>query len=688
MRVEPESVGGSHADISRERLTQQDGDSRRGSIMSTQTFPESGPLPVLPTLANEKIIASGNGITVAIAQAEPVIFLEDADSGDSSKAAMLRGHLHIKVTKTTKIKRILLTFKGVVNATWSESLPSQKHFYRDSRGVMTHIWPFYNDRYITQQNRYGADYFRLLHPKKGAPTYPTSGLFPRSRSSVSLDRMAKEFRRLSLPHSSSRSFTSDEFAAPSTSAQTGYTLFQPGDYIYNFELPIDSHFPETIKTDYGSVKYSLEAFVERAGVFRPNISGSKEVLLVRTPSQNSLEQVEPIAISRSWEDQLHYDIIISGKSFPLGAQIPIAFKLTPLAKVSCHRIKVYVSETALHWSLGNVEHRTDKNRQILLFDKRAGFPVISTYPGSKLRITSGGGIRWEDREAAARGVEISDPMCTNLLGDVESDFGAGPTEMEFDVQLPTCPLMRNVESAQKLHCDSAYDNITINHWIRIVLRLSRPDENYSHKRRHFEISIDSPFHILSCLAKQSNLALPHYTSPTSAPSAEYECGCPDARPLAPPTSMNTGLGDLNMILNISNASDGSPIYTPQSSSSESVDRAREDTQPTDSGDSLNMRTRPIHLIRVPSFAPPPFEDIPPPPPVMTPPPDYAAIMPNQDPNRGLVDYFQRLHQAEQEYDQNTRGNARVDVPLTPGGRVHRSIEIPRGFFPGVEAITK
>ncbi|EFW21232.1 hypothetical protein CPSG_01389 [Coccidioides posadasii str. Silveira] len=669
------------ADVLRDRL--QNDDSARSSISSDAPS-------VLPPLANEKLVASGNGISVSIAQTEPVIFMEGFDAREASKTSMLRGHLHLKISKSTKIKKIYLTFKGAVHSAWPEGVPGKRAQYNDDHSLMTHTWPFFNAQFGSAENGYGADFVQLTRPQGGKEGLGISTIevFNKAHSASSMERVGmKELRSLSLKHTPSRSFVKGEaYYNGQSVAQKGYKTFRPGDYIYNFELPIDSKLPETIKTDCASVKYWLDVSVERAGVFRPNLLGVKEVLFVRTPSQGSLEQVEPIAISRTWEDQLHYDIVISGKSFPLGAKIPIAFKLTPLAKVACHRIKVYVTETIQQWTSGKTAHRLDSSKQLLLFEKRADSASVSAYPGSRMRVTAGGGIHWDDRAAAAQGHEVVDPRRTSLLGDLESDFGAGPTEMEFDVQLPTCPLMKERDSSQRLHCDTTYENIEINHWIKashlflsiIVLRLSRPDEAYPKKRRHFEISIDSPFHILSCLATQSNIYLPSYSSPSSFPSEEYECGCPGAQPTtkAPYHAHSASPAQLSMLLNMSS----DPSFHPQPSSSTSSTSTLTADQADNSSESSNpsnIPTRPIHLIRIPSFAPPPFEDVPPPPPLVTPPPDYSTIIPTDDPSAGILDYFHRLHHAEQEYDENTRGNARVDVPLTPGGRVHRSIEIPR-----------
>lgn len=260
-------------------------------------------------------------------------------------------------------------------------------------------------------------------------------------------------------------------------AQKGYRTFQPGDYIYNFELPIDSRLPETIDVELGSVKYGLEAVVERAGAFRANLVGQKEVMMIRAPSEGSLEQVEPIAISRNWEDQLHYDIVISGKSFPLGSQVPIAFKLTPLAKVQCHRVKVFVTENIQYYTSNKRVHRLEPTRKIQLFEKRADSPSTSTYPGSSIRITAGGGIAYDYRDAAARGEEHIPRDHNNLLGNLDGEYNVGPTEMEFNVQLPSCHSMQDKDRLARLHFDTTYQGIQVHHWIKVML-LSHSKASY------------------------------------------------------------------------------------------------------------------------------------------------------------------------------------------------------------------
>lgn len=212
---------------------------------------------------------------------------------------------------------------------------------------------------------------------------------------------------------------------------------------------------------------------------------------------------------------------------------------------------------------------------------------------------------------------------------------------------------------------------------QIVMRLSRPDENDSTKRRHFEISIDSPFNILSCRATQANISLPAYSAGgvTAAPADEYDCGCPGAalrRRNTPPVSQAR--------IQAGNTSSES-IPNPGVARSWTNDTGGL-TMPTQAHlhDDPNIgQPRPMHLLRSPSFNPPAFDDDEPPPPLVTPPPLYDNIVPG-DSNSALADYFARL--ADETSDEDDRlDRSRVDYPLTPGGRVNRSMDITRTWLP-------
>lgn len=461
---------------------------RTESTMATEILPRpvaeaTSTVPQLstpfPPLRNEKIVATGSGLTVGIALTEPVLYLQGYDQHDpsSKKSAILRGQIHLKVTKSVKIKKISIQFRGHAQTDWPDGIPPKKIHFHDKKDLFTHGVVYFNHGDTAlMQNDYGAHYYQHAKPVSPVPgkdnvSATTRELFSKSGSTPSLGPTnGRDPKRLSVQtgRGHSRSFSRND-TPPNlqTQQQRNYRMFPVGDYLYSFEFPIDGSLPETIKTDLGFVRYDLEAIVERSGAFRPNLLGTMEIPVIRTPAEGSLEQVEPIAISRNWEDQLHYDIVISGKSFPMGSQIPIAFKLTPLAKVECHRIKVYVTENIQHWTADKSVHRLQPAKKVLLFEKRAESASTSTYPGSSMRVMAGGGIDWDHRAAAARGEEIVDRSRTNLLGNLATETGVGPTEMEFSVQLPSCHEMKGRDEAQRLHFDTTYENIQINHWIKV-----------------------------------------------------------------------------------------------------------------------------------------------------------------------------------------------------------------------------
>lgn len=342
-------------------------------------------------------------------------------------------------------------------------IPPKKSEYFEENEIMQHTWPFFNAQFSTAELGHGADSCRLYGNPCDSSISSAIGHLAYSASPVGIQPAmvgASSDRRMSLQLSQTRSFAKGDSFSGVSIAQRGYRVFTPGDYIYNFELPLESCLPETISTDLGSVKYELEGVIERPGAFRTNLVGKKDVTLIRCPAEASLECSEPIAISRTWEDQLHYDIVISGKSFPLGSTIPIAFKLTPLAKVRCHRIKIFITENIEYSCKNKKVHRLDPTKKVQLFEKRADGPSTSTFAGSSARVIAGGGFA-PSETGNGRDIDSSNGS-DNLLGDLHGEH-IGPTEMEFQVQLPGC----NVKEKDRIHFDTTYPNIQVHHWIKV-----------------------------------------------------------------------------------------------------------------------------------------------------------------------------------------------------------------------------
>ncbi|KAI0392940.1 hypothetical protein F5Y17DRAFT_332735 [Xylariaceae sp. FL0594] len=662
-----------------------------------------------------KPVASGSGVQCSIILAEPNVFLTGFDHDSRARresansTALLRGKLQLDVTKNVKLRSVTLKLHGRARTEWPEGIPPLKVDQYEEVSLRTQVLTFFNAMHESWETEFGNQCTYKLRQSSDIGSrggfHPTAATVSSPfRRGTSDSFSAKDYKRLSLQSVQARSFgKGDNPHTEGVPAKT-YKTFHPGTYEYSFELPIDHHQLETIKLQFGSVKWELEAFVERVGAFKPNLHGAKEVRIVRVPDQLSLEMTEPISISRQWEDQLHYDIMISGKSFPIGTKIPIAFKLTPLAKVQVHKLKVYVSESIEYWTADRKVTRRDHGRKILLFEKAAGKPLDKQFESSDIRILSGGELSPEERQEARavaqtrRGMEAYMSNTTpaplpspseNILGDLDLGLETywGPTEMEMNVQIPTCEQMAK-DRTLRLHPDCSWKNVQIYHWIKIVMRISRldPEDPSGKKRRHFEISIDSPFTVLDCRATQANTALPEYSAPEQPTYRQQtRCGCPDADVLTTDPSPSSSTGSIATVEYNglpANGDDSSIAVPPAAHVQHDLPGLSQPIQ------------RPIHLLRYPSFNPPAFDDDEPPPPMPTPPPQYDVVVgtPSVD---GLADYFARLAHYEDDSDSGdeiTRGPSRltertgrvnVPHPRTPGGRTvpSRSLEIQRPPIP-------
>ncbi|KAI1773593.1 hypothetical protein F4818DRAFT_452613 [Hypoxylon cercidicola] len=696
--------------------------SHRNSIMSVRSAKS-----IMSSVTEvPKPVASGSGVSCSIILAESNVFLTGFEhdghprNDAANSTALLRGKLQLNVSKNVKIKSVTLKLHGRARTEWPEGIPPLKIEQFEEESLRTQVLTFFHAMHETWETEYGNQCtFSLRSSHEGpagrrltSPSQSTISLSLKNRPAGHLT--ARDYKRLSLQSVQSRSFGKGDTPNPNVVQQKAYKVFYPGTYEYSFELPIDHHQLETTKLQFGSVKWDLETIVERAGAFKPNLHGAKEVSIVRVPDQLSLEMTEPISISRQWEDQLHYDIMISGKSFPIGTKIPIAFKLTPLAKVQVHKLKVFVTESIEYWTNDRRVTRKDPGRKILLLEKSAGKPLDKQFDASELRVLSGGELtpdqRHEARIAAQRrrSIEASrahtapqqlpDPT-DNLLGDLDLGLEAywGSTEIEMNVQIPTCEQMAKDKNL-RLHPDCSWKNVNVYHWIKIVMRISRldPEDPAGKRRRHFEISIDSPFTVLNCRATQANTALPEYTGAEQPMYRQQaSCGCPDAEILTTNPSPASSTGTIPSVdAGVLVANADSPGIAPPPAA-HLPQHSAAGSQPVQRQGNAQAAPRPMHLMRYPSFNPPAFDDDDPPPPMPTPPPQYDTIVgtPSVD---GLADYFSRLANYDDgDSDSADEGDAtpnrltersgRVNVPhpRTPGGRLvpSRSLEIQRPAMP-------
>lgn len=91
-----------------------------------------------------------------------------------------------------------------------------------------------------------------------------------------------------------------------------------GTYNYPISFPIPLDAPPTLHTEFGSVMYRLKASVVRVGALTPNLVEEVEVTMIATPQEDDLEESENVIVERQWEEQMRYQIALSGKAFPIG----------------------------------------------------------------------------------------------------------------------------------------------------------------------------------------------------------------------------------------------------------------------------------------------------------------------------------------------------------------------------------
>ncbi|ONH70115.1 Arrestin-related trafficking adapter 3 [Cyberlindnera fabianii] len=428
-------------------------------------------------------------IAVYILLAEDRLFLQGFDENErlGRPPTLLRGALVVRVLKPSKIKNIQLTFTGTARTEWPEGIPPKRSEYFEENVLINHTWPFYTASTGTTS---GADLVKspsaALQPVLSNGSVNTHHA---DMSSLSLDTLMSVrspssplalLKRVASPSPERTRRRSASVLSQESVGNTGDYYFQPGDYVYNFEHPIPASFPETIDATFGSVNYHLEVLIERYGAFKSNITTKLPITIIRAQSDDSVEDSEPIAISRDWEDQLHYDIIIASKAVVLNAYIPVAFKLVPLDKIKLHRIRIYMTESMEYYCRNKKVHRMQPTKKYMLLEHKA--PPPPDLP--------------PDADAKAK-------KMGNLLTSDGYDLTA--KEFEFQVYVP-----QKLNSMQKLHPNTSYQNVKVHHWVKICLRLSRMING---KPKHYEISIDSPIHILHQLCSHANTLLPAYDQP-------------------------------------------------------------------------------------------------------------------------------------------------------------------------------
>ncbi|GAA6055120.1 hypothetical protein JCM3770_007450 [Rhodotorula araucariae] len=341
----------------------------------------------------------------------------------------------------------------------------------------------------------------------------------------------------------------------------GWKEFKAGTYTYPISITVPATLPPTLTCEFGHVGYTLKATVHRAGALTTNLTSSTEVTLVTTPGEEDTEESESIVVERFWETQVKYHVALSGKSFPIGGQIPISIRLNPLAKIKLYRITAQLEQKTSYFASVNsgrklTRHETPKRFQLLRIEnkdpKEPLLPILSDDPNI---------LQNHPLKDFFINVSSSDDETPSLLDPL------GPWHLDGLLHLPSC------DSKLSVTTNHEKANISISHTLKIMMRVERGDDEYldsKGNRKLWDIVVEAGAVMLSCRLAQN--VLPAYSDATAGPSsssrslrsprATHDC----AAAAAPPPSsssrangMHLGLGP--SMAHRSHAASGAPIAT-------------------------------------------------------------------------------------------------------------------------------
>ncbi|TFY60898.1 hypothetical protein EVJ58_g4850 [Rhodofomes roseus] len=295
----------------------------------------------------------------------------------------------------------------------------------------------------------------------------------------------------------------------------GWKEFKKGTYTWPISFAIPAASPPTLHCDLGHVIWKLKAYAHRPGTFTTKMSAAQEITVVACPSEDDLEETDSIIVERQWDTQMQYLITVSGRSFPIGGVMPVSITFMPWTKMKVYRISVLIEERVDYWTDFKRIARTDPLTRIVLMsvkNQQKDGPYI-------LPLDSSDSQAFMHSPFAALVPEGED------VGEYASSLmGPGPWRIQTDLQLP--------EACNVLHFTNRNrrSNIFVTHMLKIIFRVERGDDQavdpQSGRRKLFDIVVQTPIHILSCLCNADNLSLPPYSGaievqPRHHPSCNY-----------------------------------------------------------------------------------------------------------------------------------------------------------------------
>ncbi|THH13670.1 hypothetical protein EW146_g6579 [Bondarzewia mesenterica] len=280
----------------------------------------------------------------------------------------------------------------------------------------------------------------------------------------------------------------------------GWREFKKGTYTFPISFSIPSDMPPSLECDYGSVTWRLKAQVHRPGTFTAKLTATRDVIVVASPSDDDTEDTENIVVERFWDDQLQYLLSISGRMFNIGGSIPIQMSFLPMSKMKIHRLSVILEERVDYYVQMKRSARSEQTHRFSLLSIK--YPNKDAPPILPLESDDPSAFMNSPLYALLGPDDDPSEMASSLMGP-------GPWSFQTAVKLPSaCGLLHFTNKNKK-------SNVQIQHMLKIAIRVERGDDMHidakTGKRKMFDIVVQTPVHILSCLCNPEFTSLPRYS---------------------------------------------------------------------------------------------------------------------------------------------------------------------------------
>ncbi|KAK6385969.1 hypothetical protein LTS17_001542 [Exophiala oligosperma] len=438
--------------------------------------------------------ATAAGFTLSLELAEPILYLEGFDYPHNSehRSAVLRGVMNLTVLKPTTLNALKLNFRGETETIWPESWRVRKLHKVFREEVVQQTWNFLQ-----------TDDAGVMGGADDINNNMTTTSAYRSHA-----RQTNTQRR-----------------------------FEPGQYTFPFERPLESWLPETIDLPLGKVSYTLTALAtattetEGGGVGGGHYSSSANtatltqlVTLVRIPCVCSLELSEPYEV-RGLLHGLHYNFALAAKSCRVGGQLPLTITISSPNDRSWQSINISLVEDVQYQTRNGLAYREQSRTKALLYTNRAkrdplhqrAFRRISA-AGEKMAPSYASSVVIEKEKDAddvlwCRRLSSSPQHLEFVNNNNNNDGRGGAGDIDGgsdgDYQYLHEKTTLKIPSCSKIEADTAYKCLYVRHYLLITI--AAHVQVNEHDRKQFQIRIRMPIQILTCKLCDGNATLPEYS---------------------------------------------------------------------------------------------------------------------------------------------------------------------------------